>query len=255
MKQLKETDIENKIHAYVDGLLEENEKNTFEEVLLENKDLSEKVSDYQKQKRLLNNLYQPVLQEAIPDPILIRARFPNRGRKLFNFAASIILVAFGCSLGWFLKSNQIKESEIIVKLAQPAAAAYAVYSPEIKHPVEVFADQEQHLVKWLSKRLGKNVLAPDLNPLGFQLVGGRLLPAESGPAAQFMYQNSAGERLTLYVSTNQSEKNNTAFRYHEQNDIRTFYWIDGELGYALTGTLDKQQLIDSANSVYHQLAF
>ena len=147
MKQLKETDIENQVHAYVDGLLEENDKITFEKILLDNDELCEKVSNYQDQKRLLNNLYQPILQEAIPDQILIKAKLYHRGQKLFNIAASVILVAFGASLGWFLKTNQIKENEIIVNLAQPAAAAYAVYSPEVKHPVEVFADQEQHLVK------------------------------------------------------------------------------------------------------------
>lgn len=41
-----------------------------------------------------------------------------------------------------------------------AAVAYAVYSPEKRHPVEVGADQEQHLVNWLSKRLGAILKAP-----------------------------------------------------------------------------------------------
>ena len=55
------------------------------------------------------------------------------------------------------------------------------------HPVEVGADDEQHLVNWLSKRLGVKVRAPKLDDAGMSLVGGRLLPGENGPVAQFMY--------------------------------------------------------------------
>ena len=57
-----------------------------------------------------------------------------------------------------------------------------------RHPVEVDATQEAHLVQWLSKRLGHPLVVPDLTKAGFQLIGGRLLPSEGGPAAQFMYQ-------------------------------------------------------------------
>jgi hypothetical protein len=38
--------------------------------------------------------------------------------------------------------------------------------------------QEAHLIQWLSKRLGRQLIAPDLTAGGFQLMGGRLLPAD-----------------------------------------------------------------------------
>lgn len=65
--------------------------------------------------------------------------------------------------------------------------------------MEVAADQEAHLVAWLSKRLGTPLKVPRLDTLGFGLVGGRLLPGDQGPVAQFMYQDGQGQRLTLYV--------------------------------------------------------
>jgi len=52
----------------------------------------------------------------------------------------------------------------------------------------------------LSKRLNRTLTIPSLHEYGFELVGGRLLPGEDGPAAQFMYQNANGERLTLYMT-------------------------------------------------------
>jgi len=77
-----------------------------------------------------------------------------------------------------------------------AIAAHRTYSVEVRHPVEVDAGQEAHIVQWLSKRLGHQLIVPDLTVAGFRLMGGRLLPAEDGPAAQFMYENGTGERLT-----------------------------------------------------------
>ena len=40
---------------------------------------------------------------------------------------------------------------------------------------------------WLTKRLGAPVSAPSLSALGYELVGGRLLPGGAGPVALFMY--------------------------------------------------------------------
>ena len=64
-----------------------------------------------------------------------------------------------------------------------AIAAHRTFSVEVRHPVEVDAGQEPHLVQWLSKRLGHQLIVPDLTVAGFRLMGGRLLPAEDGPAA------------------------------------------------------------------------
>ena len=121
-----------------------------------------------------------------------------------------------------------------------AAAAHATYSPEVRHPVEVGADQEQHLVAWLSKRLGATVRAPKLESVGYSLVGGRLLPGEispggtASPVAHFMYQCKQGTRVTLYVRTDVGGNRETAFRYSTEGNVKVFYWIDHKLGYALS---------------------
>jgi anti-sigma factor RsiW len=70
-----------------------------------------------------------------------------------------------------------------------AGFAHAVYLPEKRHPVEVAAAEQDHMVQWLSKRLGKPLKIPQLGAQGFELVGGRLLPGDSGARAQFMFQN------------------------------------------------------------------
>ncbi|WP_434662496.1 anti-sigma factor [Paraburkholderia sp. A3BS-1L] len=124
--------------------------------------------------------------------------------------------------------------------ARSADVAYAVYSPEVRHPVEVGAADETHLVAWLSKRLGKPLAIPPLGEYGYALVGGRLLPGAAGPAAQFMYQNHAGTRLTLYVSA--SGRDRDAVHLLSDGSRRTFYWSTDGTGYALSGPATEARL-------------
>ena len=141
-------------------------------------------------------------------------------------------------------------------IARQAALAHVVYVPEVRHPVEVGADQEAHLVAWLSKRLGTAVRAPQLGEAGFALVGGRLLPGtpeDRAPVAHFMYQDSKGARLTLYVRTNAEASRESAFRYAQEKNVGVFYWVDQKLGYALSGEIERAELLRVANVVYKQL--
>jgi anti-sigma factor RsiW len=129
--------------------------------------------------------------------------------------------------------------------------------PEVRHPVEVDASQQQHLVQWLSKRLNRPLKVPVLSATGYDLVGGRLLPGDGGARAQFMYQNAAGERVTLYIGAVEGAKQKgmeeTAFRYAREGSIDTFYWVDQGFGYALSGKLPRQALLQMAEAVYKQL--
>jgi anti-sigma factor RsiW len=148
-----------------------------------------------------------------------------------------------------------------------------VFSPEVRHPVEVAAAQQDHLVQWLSKRLGKPLKVPLLAAQGYELVGGRLLPAEggthglSGVRAQFMFQNQAGLRVTLYLgaldlpatgkasssSNSNTASQETAFSYSTAGPVPSFYWVDRGFGYALSGPLSRQELMQLAQLVYQQL--
>jgi len=135
-----------------------------------------------------------------------------------------------------------------------AVVAHATYAPEVRHPVEVGADQEAHLVAWLSKRLGAPVRAPKLESVGYNLVGGRLLPGDGSPTAQFMYQCQYGTRVTLYLRTDAASNRETAFRYAREGNVRVFYWVDRKLGYALSSSdISKEDLNKVANAVYQQL--
>jgi anti-sigma factor RsiW len=202
--------------------------------------------------------FDPVLAEPVP-PRLTQAghaRSPvTRGRVLARIAAALVLLALGGAGGWFARDALAPEpaGQAVAVLPYAAATAHRVFAVEVRHPVEVGANEEAHLVQWLSRRLGSPIRAPQLVDFGYQLVGGRLLVASGGPAAQLMYQTAAGQRLTLFVATNPDNRE-TAFRFAEENGASVFYWYDGPLGYALSGEIGRADLLPIARAVYDRLS-
>ncbi len=242
--------IETDLHAYADGQLDEARRLRVQAHLARDVQAAENVRVWREQNEALRALYNPVLNEPVPQRLLA-ARAPRRHWAHYALAAGAMGLSFG--LGWVVHGDRADRSAETAALPRRAAVAYAVYAPEVRHPVEVGAQQQDHLVKWLSKRLGHELRVPVLTQQGFELVGGRLLPGSSGPVAQFMYQDAKGQRITLYVSRRDAEPRDTAFRFSQEDKIAVFYWIDGKLGYALSAEMDRARLLAVASVVYRQL--
>ena len=244
MKPVTEVDL----HTYVDGGLSETAKAEMEAWLRAHPEDAERVRAYAEQNALLRSLYNAVLEEPVPAALL--AVHPRAWRR---YVAAAVIFALGIGLGWLIRGEFIVPQMVPVSLARQAATAHVVYAPEVRHPVEVTANEESHLVGWLSKRLGTTLKAPKLGPLGYELVGGRLLSGPQGPVAHFMYQDGRGQRLTLYVSRQRGEPRDTAFRFSQEDRVSVFYWVDGNFGYALSGEIKREQLLQVAEVVYKQL--
>jgi anti-sigma factor RsiW len=138
-----------------------------------------------------------------------------------------------------------------LSVASEAVSAYRTFVVEVAHPVEVGANNEQHLVRWLSKRLGRPLAMPNLSSFGYHLMGGRLLPATDGVAAQLMYEDEGGKRLTVYICS--GDDGQTAFRFAKQGDVATFSWLDQGFGFAVSASLDRDRLLQVAQAVYQSL--
>lgn len=249
---------EAELQAWADGRAAEGRRAEIEAWLAAHPEEAERAAAYRTLNEQLRAHYGAVLDEPVPERLVEAAARPRRWRTFALAAAWVALgLGVGAVVGWELHAFRAAAPQAMLEtplLARRAAIAHATYSPEVRHPVEVGADQEQHLVAWLSKRLGAPLRAPKLDAEGMALVGGRLLPGDTGPVAQFMYQCARGRRVTLYVRTEVPEHGETAFRYARENGVRVFYWIDREFGYALSSAdVDRDELLKLANVVYRQL--
>ena len=243
---------ERELHAYADGRLDASRRLAVDAWLAEHPEMRQAVAEWRLQGERLHRVFDPVLDEAVPARLAETAARPASCIPL-RLAAAVAWLTLGGAIGYALRAYAPPAAAPSASLSRQAAVAHAVFGPEVRHPVEVGAAEESHLVAWLSKRLGVELKPPQLSAQGFELIGGRLLPGEAGPVAQFMYQDAGGQRLTLYVRRDPRESGETAFRYARENGIGVFYWVDGRFGYALSGEMEKAELLGVATAVYQQL--
>ncbi|MBS0345180.1 MAG: anti-sigma factor [Proteobacteria bacterium] len=251
----KEHVSKDQLHAYVDGQLSAADAMRVTAHLAVDADDEATVEAWRDQKILLHAAYDRQLDAAIPHAIATRLKSPSN-QPFRRAAIAAAWLAAGIGIGIIADRQLAAPSDAPLALAslpQRAAIAHAVFTPEVRHPVEVGADQEAHLTAWLSKRLGHTLRAPKLAVEGFHLVGGRLITADNGPGALLMYEDGGGQRLTLYVCADNQDSGATAFRFAHQDGVSTFYWIDGRQAYALSGKLTRDALLPIASTVYRQL--
>ena len=258
------------LHAYADQPLTPVQRAEAEQFLSARSDEQRRVHDWQQQNEALRRLFNPVLDEPLPLRLPLRAEaivWPWR-----SLAAGVAIAVVSASAAWFARGSLDGDAAQLAAgaaapvaaykggdltgFARRAAVALVVYSPDIRRPVEVGADQEQQLVTWLSKRLGTEIKPPSLKSLGYELIGGRLLPGDAGPVAHFMYHDSIGQRLTLYVTREvprPSGQPENAFRFGLEGPVNLFYWVDKSFGYAISGGSDREELFRVSKKVYLQL--
>lgn len=252
---------EQDLQAYVDGWLTPAQQAAVEAYLTEHPDEAARIHDYRVHTAAVRTAMRGVEPAAVPERLLRAARggaVAGGAPWLARVAAAVLLLAVGFGGGWSL-NEILRMSNVLPVAGAPAegelprlaAAAHRVYSAEVRHAVEVRAE-EAHLLGWLSKRLGQPLNAPNLVPYGFRLMGGRLLPAASGAAAQLMYEDGGGRRISVYV---QGDPNGTetAFRFAEEDGLGAFYWRDHDMAYALVGPLERTELFDIAKAVFQQI--
>jgi anti-sigma factor RsiW len=266
------------LHAWLDGELAPERRAEVEAWLQAHPEDAARVRLWAADRELIRTQLSGVLEEPVPPALVhLLRRGPAPPRAAFGagwqrLAAALALLVLGGVIGAGLMWRLQAEPRSLARLGEPAwvaraAVAHAVYAPEVRHPVEVGAQEERHLAGWLTKRLDVPVTVFDLRAQGFELVGGRLLPDTAGPSAQLMYQQlvPAGAsaaaakpvRVTVYLRK-PDRATPAAFRYEQQGALGMFYWIEGATpqggacGYALVGPLPRAQLLALAEAIYQQ---
>lgn len=238
---------------------------------------------WEAQRAALRRLHQEVLDEPVPAELLAAlgagARQQDRQRLWLRWGGMAAGIAFAFTAGWLGNAEWAQWAPVhsapgwarapaTREFVHAAEVAHAVYAPEVRHPVEVTASEQQHLAQWLSKRLDRPLKVPDLSSQGYSLVGGRLLPGSDGARAQFMFEKKSSgsiggtERITLYIGSltpnaasgmAAERAGETAFRFSSDGPVPSFYWIDRGFGYALAGQLSQSALLELATLVYREL--
>jgi anti-sigma factor RsiW len=243
---------DDELHAYLDGELPAERRPAVEAWLAAHPEDAARVAAWQTQAELIRGRYGGIAQEPVPLRLCLD-RLSRRELIWTRVAAAAVALSFltGALSGWFGRAVWDGAPVGVRTLTADAIDAYRIYTVEVRHPVEVPAADATHLVQWLSKRLGYDVLAPDLESIGLRLVGGRLLPGAGTGAAFLMYEGPSGERFTIYCV--RADAPESALRYRAAGPVGAVYWIDDNKAYVVNGPADRDRLHKVAESAYGQI--
>lgn len=242
--------------AWVDGRLDGARRDDVSIYLAAHPEIAARLEAEARDRDALRAALRAKFEEPIPARLRVAnvaaaQRLRHRAR-VQALAAAFAAFVIGAGSGWFAARDAAPPAmpPAAVAIAADAANAHRTFVVEVAHPVEVAASERDHLMHWLSKRLGRPLAAPDLSAYGFRLMGGRLLPGGAGAAAQLMYEDAAHRRLTLYVEV--AEGGETAFRFARAGADATFAWVDRGFGFAVTAETTREALLPIAETVYRQ---
>ena len=238
------------LHAYVDGMLPADRKGAVEAWLATHPDDAARVAEWRALAEVVRARYGAVADEPVPARFdlakLTRPHVPWRAIA----AAAVLAAMLGGVAGWVAHGASTPAPTSVEIITAEALSAHKLYIAEVRHPIEVRA-AEQHLIPWLSKRVGTTLRVPDLKEYSLKLLGGRLLPGPIGPAALFMYESPNGERFTIYCS--RSKKLRMALRYQAGGEVAAMHWVESEIGYVVSGPDDRDRLAKIAQTAYEQM--
>lgn len=244
---------EDELHVYVDGELPADRLAAVEAWLASHTEDATRIAAWRAQADAIRARYSALVKEPVPERLALD-RITRRGRfwTAIAAAASVAAFAVGGVTGWVARGASAPSPASTYELfTTEAIGAHKLYVGEVRHPVEVPGIERAHAVQWLSKRLNTALSVPNLEEIQLKLVGARLLPGPTGPAAFFMYEGPSGERFTLYCGATTAGQ--TAMRYHSGDKTAAFYWVDRDLAYVMSGPADRELLLKVSKAMYDQI--
>ncbi len=250
---------EEELHAFVDGRLDLARHAEVAQQVAENPALQARLDDWRREAALLRQAFAFKALEPVPPALhlgrLIETRM-SRTVAHWRVAAGIVLaLGVGAAGGWGLRDRQRPND--MEWLTMQASSAHRVFTADATRPVELGPSDQVRLVNWMSSRLGRHVGVPDLTRLGYRFIGGRVLAAVGGPAGLLMYDDAAGNRVTVYL-----QPMNTADtlpmrpiegRPTDNQAVAGYAWINNRLGASVLSSAGHVGLHAVANEVRDEI--
>ncbi|MEJ8562208.1 anti-sigma factor [Yoonia sp. GPGPB17] len=174
-------------------------------------------------------LAQQIKSAPMPEPEAPKAR-PVWGA----LAASLVVFALGGIGGYALKGQNtpVQTAGWLADIAD----YHAIYASQVRHLVEVGADESDHIENWLGNTVGATFSIPDLTEFGLTFEGGRLVVANGKPVAQLMYRDADGVVVALCLQrTSKTPPATPTFNEQTINGFDFVSWTAGEADYVVIG--------------------
>lgn len=207
--------------------------------------------------------------QPLPAPMAQPKARPT-ARRLSTLAASIALLVSAGGAGWIALEQSGWNHDPLVAFtrqaaqttpASPQATQKLVPALSAATPVATGGNaSERQVAAWLAAQTGNAnasgaapATLPDLAALGFELIGERVITTAGGPpAAQLLYQDEAGQRVTLTMRAG-GKAGQASFTFARDGAASRFMWQDSHMAYSLVGQMEQDKLLRLAEAVSDSL--
>ncbi|MEM9320179.1 MAG: zf-HC2 domain-containing protein [Pseudomonadota bacterium] len=228
------------LSAYLDGELAVAEAEAVEAALAAQPDLLASLEALMEADQLAQSEFASIGAEPVPlalaraiqeaplaGPIQANDPAPPTAQRRAGplvAAAAVLALAIGGAGGFLLGQGAGPGTEVAAARGwlDDIADYHAVYANQVRHLVEVPAEEADHIETWLSATLGSAVSVPDLSAEGLSFEGARLLVAAGRPVAQLIYTDAEGAVIALCQITSATPATDVASRTIGAFDLVTF---------------------------------
>ncbi|MEO1025245.1 MAG: anti-sigma factor [Pseudomonadota bacterium] len=238
-----------KLSAYLDGELPEDEAREIEAALASEPELQAELEALMAADAVAREAFDDMLAAPVPAALAAAVRdapapqpVANMQRAPANWwaaAAVVLALGLGGAGGYFAGQSQVPVAAAPGWL-DDIADYHRVYAGQSRHLVEVAADEADHIRTWLTNSIGAKVPTPDLTAHGLTFRGARLLVAAGKPVAQLMYTDTEGAVVALCLIASDAPRDGVATR--TIGDFDMVVWGGLDANYVVVGDQGRTDL-------------
>ena len=234
--------------AYLDGEMTPRRRAEMARHLQNSPEDAARLERWRRRDQALRIGLSHVAKPGEPDVALWLRHHRREGRRpVLRWAqAAVVLLALGIGGGaWWLREEQNTSGD----LTHAAAAAYLAGTATLA-PASNAADRD-HLTEDIAAHLGVRVAPPDLSKFGFDLVGGQLLSSSDHPAAQLIYVDARGRRISCFFRRIDTDRESN-WEYGNVEGVPGIHRMGERLGWVVLGDLPIAELQQIAEATYRR---
>lgn len=256
--------LEIRLSAYLDGQLPQTEVEEIDAILAEDDDARVVFEKLKLGSEFGARAFDRMLQDPIPLDLVrtikdvgksdevppksgfatipVAAAAPRRPSAFWPkaLAASLVIFIAGGAAGYLVSEHRnAAEAPLQIAAARTwlddIADYHRIYSRQTRHLVEVPANEQQHIVEWLSASTGVTFTLPDLSDKNLTFEGARLLVAGGKPTAQLLYRDAENEIFAICFLQSDPVEGRTDLTESMRNDIGLVSWQKGNASFVVVG--------------------
>lgn len=245
--------------ALADGRLDHEplHKRAVESAAARNPAIAARLRDYRAQTRALRAAYDPILTEPIPERLnAIVQEFGDdierraRNRPLLRLAAGLAIAVIAGGVGW-----HVGRDDTPFGIEWMAEAVTPMQVPALAAAMGANARRDSGIVplpQWFAQRAKVHLIAPDLRPLGFALIGRAKVDIGGHRGLRLDYQAADGKVVNLFLRPRWRERH-AGPAVSERDGVTITAWMEGPLATAVAGRMSRAQSMAVAREVSRAL--